>query len=985
MKHLNKITISNARRFGSGVEIDFGQGATILLAPNGTGKTTVFEAIEFALTGAVQRLTKPPLALIRDNEPGLDIRLDFEDNLHCAVSYRKGSEPVLSGNHSEIFKNRNIDEIPYLLRLTHLLEQRGASWFVQQSDSNVAGSLLDKLSIGKELTKIYNSKTGATRAANSAIESAKKHLEESKIKLESFQKLLENRKNVIVDFTLHSLKEIKEEITGVYANFKEGDIIVEEKLSAINSFAAVTISILNSKIEDNSNLIVKLAKIEGLVAEYISNKRTILANKELLQGISTEVEKYNIEIESIKSKLKEKTGKNNEVKLKLNTLIELRDLTAKVEATAAQKIEIEKEIVNLINTISSSKESLAKSLNQIEKSKSINDKYKSLTDKEVGLAKIKSELESKQTLIKKWDDSLLKIGNINDILIPNLIVKRDEQVGFIKANEIEINKFEKERYKSQETVTSLKGVHDSISEAVSIIANNLPKDKGDCPVCAAEYTPSELQNRISKAVSYINPLLTEVIKNNKTANDKLNSAKTKQNNLHELLANVNKELEILMQQKIESETFINEKITPYFTGIQTPNLAKDWLKKEMAKVENENLNISKERIVLPPLTGLEEIEKLILEKQKQERQIEGGEKNIQIFSAKLNSLNEELNNLQQKIGAKKIDEIRKEIIDTENLISKNTIDIEKLKQAQLSLQNLLEEQEKLIKSEKSKNAQMESRQSEINAEWIEVGLSSEPKSELLKEHVGLLSKEKVALNKALKILKKIEEELAKWSIAEAFEKFNTEIKNLCGTLNEEEFLKKLTSETDNAQKECLLGENKRNALQSLYKNIGSELETTHGYLRAINPVWNSLLKRVVVNPRFADTLLNSYTYRSKPQAEVKVKMHGTDTDVVQIASEAQITDLQLTFMLSMANTYHWTPWRGLLLDDPTQHHDLVHSASVFDLLRDYIVNKEFQILLGTHDSVHANFFKRKLYNDGIPAKIWSLKSDDKGVKAELLQ
>ncbi|WP_199269901.1 hypothetical protein [Algibacter sp. L1A34] len=47
--------------------------------------------------------------------------------------------------------------------------------------------------------------------------------------------------------------------------------------------------------------------------------------------------------------------------------------------------------------------------------------------------------------------------------------------------------------------------------------------------------------------------------------------------------------------------------------------------------------------------------------------------------------------------------------------------------------------------------------------------------------------------------------------------------------------------------------------------------------------------------------------------------------VNQIASEAQLTDLQLTFMLAMAKQHHWTPWRALLLDDPTQHHDLVHA------------------------------------------------------------
>jgi exonuclease SbcC len=56
MKHIEKIIINNARRFGKNVEIDFGAGATIILAPNGTGKTTTFEAIELALTGQMRRI-----------------------------------------------------------------------------------------------------------------------------------------------------------------------------------------------------------------------------------------------------------------------------------------------------------------------------------------------------------------------------------------------------------------------------------------------------------------------------------------------------------------------------------------------------------------------------------------------------------------------------------------------------------------------------------------------------------------------------------------------------------------------------------------------------------------------------------------------------------------------------------------------------------------------------------------------------------------
>lgn len=74
----------------------------------------------------------------------------------------------------------------------------------------------------------------------------------------------------------------------------------------------------------------------------------------------------------------------------------------------------------------------------------------------------------------------------------------------------------------------------------------------------------------------------------------------------------------------------------------------------------------------------------------------------------------------------------------------------------------------------------------------------------------------------------------------------------------------------------------------------------------------------------------------------------------------------------------------MLLDDPTQHHDLVHASGVFDLLRDYIIDQDFQILMGTHDAIQGKFFQRKLQNENIDVKLWKLIANESGVRAEEL-
>jgi hypothetical protein len=171
------------------------------------------------------------------------------------------------------------------------------------------------------------------------------------------------------------------------------------------------------------------------------------------------------------------------------------------------------------------------------------------------------------------------------------------------------------------------------------------------------------------------------------------------------------------------------------------------------------------------------------------------------------------------------------------------------------------------------------------------------------------------------------------------------------------------------------------AMESLNQFLSSEIANVQKHVQAVMPRWQALLKRVVREQRFTGTNLSFRSSYQKPRAEVSVPLHGGLAPVPSIASEAQLTDLQLTFLLSMALEHQWSPWRGLLLDDPTQHHDLVHAASVFDVLRDYIIDHGFQVVIATHDALQARYFMRKLQNDGIEARIWSLVPTPDGVTA----
>ncbi|MDR6772678.1 AAA family ATPase [Azospirillum sp. BE72] len=82
-------------------------------------------------------------------------------------------------------------------------------------------------------------------------------------------------------------------------------------------------------------------------------------------------------------------------------------------------------------------------------------------------------------------------------------------------------------------------------------------------------------------------------------------------------------------------------------------------------------------------------------------------------------------------------------------------------------------------------------------------------------------------------------------------------------------------------------------------------------------------------------------------------------------SEGQAGVKALSFLLAASTSHRWSRWRALLLDDPLQHNDLVHKAAVLDVLRPLIQAERYQVIMSTHDIEEARFIERKCRNAGI--------------------
>lgn len=985
MKHLKKITISNARRFGKDVEIELSSGANIFLAPNGTGKTTLFEAIEFALTGSIQRLVNPPLSLIRDKQNDVDVRLDFDNGNYCEVNYRKGAEPNISGNHDLLFPEHSIKDVPFLLRLTHLIEQRGNNWFIQKEESSQAGDLLDKLSIGKDLSAIAKTKTNTLNAATRTINDKKNEKDNQNKKVSSFENKLKERDAAKLNYVLKPLNEIIDQIQKIHKQFADlsNSENINQKPDAVVSYRGLVNSVLLKLQEDNQKRLFDLSNLESKISLFENNNKEILDKQKQIAGKTDIIEKSDTDITPLKNSLtalQDILNKQTDIQKDLQKSKELID---KKKEEEAKFISIEKSIKTISESISEQKEKLKSQSELVDK---LNAKFTTLSSiraREVEALNKQGEFKSLQSLIDDWSTHELKVNEIKDLINIQTAQKAESQKK-LEEFQSDLLRIEELFKESQAKLNSLKNASDAILGAVGIIAKNLPDDQKKCPVCNAEYEPDELSKQIALALEQIDPVINNEIETNNTLKTEVDTKKLQIKNEKTTLSKINENLTENEDKLKNVQRFINEKCIPRFPDSSNINQANEWL-----IVEKEKNNVNLEKIVKDKTEfgeepSSEELSKLVVARDLTRDIIQSNELNISQLNVSLENIKTEIEKIEQSLSLINIDSLDSQISTTTLEIEATTLKITDNLRLSEQIMKVKKEAEEQIRELNMAVSKLQGQQNEILAEWKDRNLVEPPSFDNFNVGKTNLLKQLDLLKKGLEDLNKINDELGRWNAAEKFTTLDKEIKEICENLDEQVYLSSLKERLSKIDNELSFITERKAALEKLYRKIGEEVNGVHNKIKAINPLWVSLLKKIVVNPRFVDTQLESFSHRNKSQAEVKINLHDEKVSVMQVASEAQATDLQLTFMLSMASTYKWTPWKSLLLDDPTQHHDLVHASGVFDLLRDYISDQGFQVLMGTHDVVQAKFFQRKLQNDSIDVKLWRLIANNDGVRAEVI-
>ncbi|MDH6268213.1 DNA repair exonuclease SbcCD ATPase subunit [Rhizobium sp. SG_E_25_P2] len=118
-------------------------------------------------------------------------------------------------------------------------------------------------------------------------------------------------------------------------------------------------------------------------------------------------------------------------------------------------------------------------------------------------------------------------------------------------------------------------------------------------------------------------------------------------------------------------------------------------------------------------------------------------------------------------------------------------------------------------------------------------------------------------------------------------------------------------------------------------------------------------------------------YREKVENAIETKK---DLPPQIVLSEGQLAANGFSILCAASTAYPWSRWRALLLDDPLQHNDIIHTAAFVDVMRNMVELNGLQLIMSSHDRGESEFIARKFDAAGLPCSTVLLTApSDKGV------
>jgi exonuclease SbcC len=999
--YLSRIEIENFRTYGEDFKVELNPvpGVTLVCGMNGLGKTGFFEALEWALTGDVRRLSEKrkdqldPVAITRSGAPESSHRVLVQWGGYTLE--RQGNELKQGADLSDFLRQPSwqpqISDVATYLRLTHFLPQASASRFTMLDEPTRWGLLKGPAGVERleRLRLLINDKR-ARNAFADAVARVKTECDGIERKIADWNEAIERRRQLrgfAQAAAAISPAEIIEMLAGPWELLSKELSVMPTSDESPHGVAA-RMGILRERIELHRGRLIEINTKLPYLEEVLNNLVAQTARRAeavgLIQRTETETkvlaEAWSATESALRALRNELRAREEEFREGQARSLQLQQLTetdlARQAATASLGVQTKREealqakVAECDARLASARSRVETYQRNVAKQHSVADGMKRVGEARGALTAAQMAEEQAAALSPQIAELTKQVHDGRSELsrLDAEVATRDQEIAEKKVH------LDQER----EAVGQL-------AHAVAMIVSHLKTEDSICPVCAQVHPPGTLQVEGHKSVARWNQgaaRLVEELSRLVAARDVRAKERSAQ---QEVLKAIEARLNALIVAQNAVRPVFSQVTQRY--GLQAQEFAEAFI---VIEAQQESLNALQQQIQLElagfsaPALFEAEVLNLEFEARRAKDEHEAVVREISTLRGTLESHNARLSKSAALInGAGGIESLAtarggllRNLADLEarlcDLNAKVAAEEQKANElrTRLAVARLRAADATLAEDNRSKQEKA------LLQAWGDTGLGIEPTIESFHEWRRGKQTELQLMERALATVIRAVEGLNNWLKLEELRTAEQMIRDTfthAGSANEDEYAKRLDQMLVKTRSQLQAAMKARNRAEDIAGSLKETSDTFSksaleplsdritDYLRLISP-FDYTYK---IAPHLTDTRARAVDRLGIPNPQ-SGEVDSKEPDLW--LSEGQQSVLGLSVLLGASTSYRWSRWRALLLDDPLQSADLIHTAAFADVIRGLVRDKGYQIIISTHDYEEAEFLKRKCNACNIPAQ-----------------
>lgn len=991
--YLEEVALSNFRTYGpdAAIKLHPGPGLTILCGMNGLGKTGFFDGVEWCLTGDVKRLSaRGDIADVigrinRDGPYAVTMTFSNKAKIRRIENQSVRPESVISLLRAEHWQPAIRDLSPYI-RLTHLLPQSNYQRFVEVGPDRQWELLRGPAGVDRidRLRNLLSTKK-VRNAFRREIEVRELRLRELKEKearmLELRGRQVELRALASANAAL-SPQDCHARALGILQELREHEASWFEWVEEQPTVEFVTelsrqIDKWQLDVERRSS---QIATAEELVLrwEQSEQRRLSLEGKEKLVGeilgkreaAAKEAEQKTFQV---KAALDEATKAVASYEMKAETFglalqARQRLTTWRQEAAAVDKelatvkLELQKAQAELkaVGQAQIARQALLRQQVELQRTDSLVDEAAKLLEL---LAKHRKEADEAEAERKRLAQSV------------TIATEQSAQVRIkIVAAKNTIEPLEREMHISQRTASA-------VAKAVAEITTNLTENDTVCPVCAKNHPPRQLMEAARNSIKRLHAGDVRLAEQLATAKINLRVLEAELDTLTKRQQEVNLgsgSLDAIIQRfnatkvRVHSHEILAGVLPTQFAQVIV-NRKQEVTRQRVKLAEEIAAGSPNEVLEAREMSAAEGVNKVQGQLETLQKQLADAQRHSESEQAFLTSNRSLLSDLPASLvdAAEMRTKIMGQLEDQKKRLMERRVD---LKLAEEELQNRLKDlsQTRVEKIQREVERELEAASwRDLRARWREWGFEDAPNESALNNRRAQLREYALLGKQGQEQLATLAQGLTMWDSSQELVKIEIELAEIAKYATEQigsvdEFPAAVGKAAAAVRQSTEAFHHATTTSETLHEQAGrfssAALAPLNGRIARFNSVISPFAYKYQVSakvkPTFSDIQQNIEIWNADGAA---VK----DINPLTHLSEGQTSALGLSVLFAGATEYPWSRWPALLMDDPLQNTDLIHASAFVDVIRGMILERNFQVIISTHDMDEAEYIGRKCLRGGV--------------------